>query len=251
MMRVASAEHIVVHGSPVWGDRAKAVLRAVVPNPPDGEEWFEQLWAAPVSAGRYELCCIPFATYDYALGDVVEVGSGEMEYAISGVAQPSGRVVLRVWLADSARETWDELQGLIRFRGLLFEFRKPALVAIDVVDEVTAVTNLFEESSHCLRVDVSVDPTALELRWVIGNALAARSINARFDEFAELTATAATGKRGKYVAPERHPRNDAQISGCGTQQTMGDGCVAPNRRANAANRAGRQDQVLRSSMTSG
>jgi len=138
VMQVSVPEHIVVHDSPVWRDRARAVLRAVVPNPPDGEEWFEQLWAAPVSAGRYELCCIPFATYDYALGDVVEVGSGEMEYTISRVAQPSGRVVLRVWLAGSDREAWDELQGLIRFRGLLFEFRKPALVALDVVDEVMA-----------------------------------------------------------------------------------------------------------------
>lgn len=137
-MIMTSTRHTVVHDAPVWRDRASTVLWAAVPNSPDRQEWFEQLWAVPVSPGSYELCCIPFATYDYALGDVVEVGSGDAEYTVKRLTQPSGRVVLRAWLADSDKATWEELQGLIRFRGLLFEFRKPALVAIDVVDETLA-----------------------------------------------------------------------------------------------------------------
>jgi len=112
------------------------MIRAAVPNPPDGGTWFEQLWARKIDDLHYELCCIPFATYDYALGDVVEVGAGD--YTVKRVTERSGRGILRVWLADASRETWDELQGMIRFRGLLFEFRKPALVAIDVPDEQTA-----------------------------------------------------------------------------------------------------------------
>ena len=138
-MHVLTPPHFVVHDEPVWRERANTVLRAIVPNPPNGEVWYEQLWARRVDAAQYELCCIPFSTYDYALGDIVEVGgSGESAYDIKRVGRGSGRAVLRAWLGSSQRTAWDELQGLIRFRGLLFEFRKPALVAIDVADEVSA-----------------------------------------------------------------------------------------------------------------
>jgi hypothetical protein len=123
----------------VWRDRAIGVIRALVPKSPDGERWFEQLWARKIDERKYELCCIPFTTYDYALGDVVDVGPGDdSTYLIHDVIERSGRAVFRVWMAESAGETWDELQGMLRFRKLLFEFRKPALVAIDVADEVAA-----------------------------------------------------------------------------------------------------------------
>jgi hypothetical protein len=136
---VSTAPHFVVHDKPAWRDRSTSVIRATVRNPPDGETWYEQLWARKIDDGRYELCCIPFATYDYALGDVVEVGpGGDSAYLIHGVVERSGRVVLRAWLADSTRETWDALQGMLRFRRLQFEFRKPALVAIDVADQEAA-----------------------------------------------------------------------------------------------------------------
>jgi len=40
--------------------------------------------------------------------------------------------VLRAWLAESRQDTWDALQEPLHSFGLMFEFRKPALVAIDV-----------------------------------------------------------------------------------------------------------------------
>ena len=129
-------QRTVIHDAPVWRGRSDAVLRAAVPNAPDGGPWWEQLWAARVGGGCFELCCIPFATYDHALGDVVAVGGdSESEYAVQQVVRRSGRTVLRAWLADSEQTTWEDLQGLLRFRGLLYEFRKPALVAIDVSGE--------------------------------------------------------------------------------------------------------------------
>jgi len=133
------SQKFVTHESPVWRERSTGVVRAPVPSPPDGEEWFEQLWARKIDERRYEVCCIPFATYDYALGDIVEVGpGGGSTYLVHRVLNSSGRRVLRVWLADAERETWDELQAILKFRRLLFEFRKPALVAIDVADDATA-----------------------------------------------------------------------------------------------------------------
>jgi hypothetical protein len=130
---VTTSPHFVTHDTPVWRERSTSVIRAKVPNPPDGQEWYEQLWARRIDATRYELCCVPFATYDYALGDIVEVGPEDSStHMVRGVVERSGRTVLRAWLADASSGTWDELQGMLRFRHLLFEFRKPGLVAIDV-----------------------------------------------------------------------------------------------------------------------
>jgi hypothetical protein len=130
---MTTSPHFLTHDSAVWRERSTSVIRAEVQNPPDGEEWYEQLWARRIDAKRYELCCIPFATYDYALGDSVEVGpEGSSTHMVRGVVERSGRTVLRAWLADASPETWDELQGMLQFRHLLFEFRKPALVAIDI-----------------------------------------------------------------------------------------------------------------------
>ena len=142
---MSSTPHFVVHDKPAWRDRSTSVIRAAIPDPPDGEKWFEQLWARKLDEFTYEVCCIPFATYDYALGDIVEVGpDGDSAYLVHRVVERSGRLVLRAWLADSARETWDALEGLLRFRRLQFEFRKPALVSIDVADQA-AGTEVEEE----------------------------------------------------------------------------------------------------------
>lgn len=133
LSNVRVTQHFVTHDNPVWRERSNSVVRATVPNPPDGEEWFEQLWARNIDGKRYEVCCVPFTTYDYALGDTVEVGPERTStHLVRGLVERSGRAVLRAWLAEAPRETWDELQGILKFRRLLFEFRKPALVAIDI-----------------------------------------------------------------------------------------------------------------------
>jgi hypothetical protein len=111
------------------------MLRAPIPDPPDSGVWYEQLWAARIDESDFEICCIPFSTYDFALGDVVAVGTGsENQYVVETLRRRSGRVVLRAWLAESKPDNWDALQELLRSLGLMFEFRKPSLVAIDVPD---------------------------------------------------------------------------------------------------------------------
>jgi hypothetical protein len=137
--------HFVVHDAPVWRDRSDTILSARIPDPADSRVWYEQLWAARIDESHYEICCIPFATYEFALGDVVAVGvgaaaAGEPQYLVEGLQRRSGRAVLRAWLAESERGTWDALQELLRSLGLMFEFRKPALVAIDVPDEHAAAS---------------------------------------------------------------------------------------------------------------
>jgi hypothetical protein len=162
LMPITNPSQIVVHEAPVWRDRADVVLRVPVPDAPDGKEWSEQLWARRVGDSRFEVCCIPVATYGYALGDVVEAPEeGPAAYTVSGVAEAAGHAVLRVWLAESSHETWDELQRLISAHGLLWEFRRPALVAVDLADPVDR--GLVEAELHELEV-------AGRLRYEIGSA---------------------------------------------------------------------------------
>ncbi len=131
--------HFVVHDRPVWRSRSTSVIRATIPSPPEDQAWFEQLWARKIDDHLYELCCIPFATYDYALGDILDVApSGESTHLVHGVVEHSGRSVFRAWLAGADKATWDELEEILRFRRLKYEFRKPALVTIDVADDVVA-----------------------------------------------------------------------------------------------------------------
>jgi len=133
--------HFIVHDAPVWRDRADTMLRARIPDPPDSGVWYEQLWAARIDESHFEICCIPFATYDFALGDVVAAGPApEARYLVEGLQRRSGRSVLRAWLAESEPGTWETLQELLRSLGLMFEFRKPALVAIDIPDDQAAAS---------------------------------------------------------------------------------------------------------------
>jgi hypothetical protein len=70
--------------------------------------------------------------YGFALGDVVEAPeSGRNAFEIKRNVERSGRIVIRTWLSGSDKDTWDEVERIIKAAGLQREFRKPSLVAID------------------------------------------------------------------------------------------------------------------------
>ena len=124
---------VVVHDEPVGRKDADSVLRVEIPDSPDGLQRYEQLWAARIGDSRFRLRCIPFAAYGFSLGDIVEAPErGTHGYVIARVVEQSGRRVVRAWLGSSARSTWDQVEQLIQAHMLLREFRKPALLAIDV-----------------------------------------------------------------------------------------------------------------------
>ncbi len=116
-----------VHEVPVWRDRANFVIGASLPE----EGRAEQLWARQVGDQRFEVCCIPFFLYDVALGDVVETSA---DYDVTGVVEPSGRFVFRVWFGEAFRprqEIADELAEL----GALLEWSSADLLAVDAEDQ--------------------------------------------------------------------------------------------------------------------
>ena len=85
------------HNEPAWRDRANFVIAAEIANMSGKREW-EQLWARKLSETRFEICCIPFFTYDLALGDEVETDG---DFVLRRVVKPSGHFTFRVWFGNS------------------------------------------------------------------------------------------------------------------------------------------------------
>ena len=116
---------VATHTRPAWRDRANFLIRALLPE--DGEA--ERLWARQISATTFEVCCIPFFTYDLALGDVVET---DTDYRLSQVLERSGRQVIRVWFggADPATPTGPVADTLLTL-GATIEWSSAHLLAVD------------------------------------------------------------------------------------------------------------------------
>ena len=91
----------------------------------------EQLWARRVGDRQFQVCCIPFASYELALGDVVETDD---DYPVIGVLQVSGRYEFRVFFTQpnipqkELNERLDEMGGQV-------ERSSPNLIAVDAADE--------------------------------------------------------------------------------------------------------------------
>jgi hypothetical protein len=126
------AEEFVVHQEPVWRARSDFVITAELPEK-DRPKRFEQLFARQVGNDRFEICCIPFFLYDIALEDVVTTAPrDDRKYVVTGVSEPSGRYVFRVWFGRPFQprdEVVDELTTL----GALLEWSSDNLLAIDAV----------------------------------------------------------------------------------------------------------------------
>src|SRR5438876_694209 len=84
-------------------------------------EVVEYLWCRPLSDASFELCCIPFAAYNLALGDQIILELVESRfYTVTGVGVRSENATYRIWIADDRADLNDfgqELRGL----GLLVE----------------------------------------------------------------------------------------------------------------------------------
>lgn len=92
---MGEAADIVIHENPVWRDRANCILQAdLTGHGLPGR--FEQVWARDLRNGTYELCCLPFFTYGFALGDVVrlEPSKGPFAHVLGPLVSRSERDLL-------------------------------------------------------------------------------------------------------------------------------------------------------------
>jgi hypothetical protein len=130
---MTEAKEFVVHQDPVWRERSNFIINAELPEK-DRPRRFEQLFARRVGDDRFEVCCIPFALYDVALGDIVATApKGDRKYVLKEVAEPSGRYVFRVWFGESFHPR-DEVAQELKALGSLTEWSSRNLLAVDAVD---------------------------------------------------------------------------------------------------------------------
>jgi Domain of unknown function (DUF4265) len=125
----------VTHDEPAARSRTNYILRLSLAA--DGLPGrYEQVWTRTEDKVSFELCCIPFFTYDLSLGDVIRKTTDDGEYEI---VSKSGHRTIRFAMQDEKfrHEGHDALHASIASAGCLAEFRGHMLGygAIDIVDE--------------------------------------------------------------------------------------------------------------------
>lgn len=106
------ANEWVVHSSPARADAIDFVANAKIHDGAPGSIRFEQLLLQRVGTDRFRLCCIPFFTYGYNLGDVVtlEESGDDLGLAVGEVVERSDQWSFRALLAaDSGATALGEL----------------------------------------------------------------------------------------------------------------------------------------------
>ena len=132
---VADEADIATHAHPVWRERADYILQAdLAEHGLPGR--YEQLWARRVEADRFELCCLPFFTYGYALGDIVALraATGPFDRVLGSVVRPSSRGLLRV--AFLTADGHEDLHASLAASDRPHEWRSGGFVAIDIEGQV-------------------------------------------------------------------------------------------------------------------
>ncbi|HKP70338.1 MAG TPA: DUF4265 domain-containing protein [Pyrinomonadaceae bacterium] len=152
---------IVTHDFPAWREKADFIIASRL-----GEELgidrsfdWEQLWGRKISDNTFELCCVPFFTYDLALGDIVETKPFESRnFVVHNLVSGGGHKTFRLFF--QVLDRWNEILDDIRDIGCIVEPRweKSKLVAIDACRE--------EESSALIDYLKTFDQ---ELLWENGN----------------------------------------------------------------------------------
>lgn len=119
------------HLNPIWRDKADFFIRASVPplDPSSDDKPWEQLWARKINQTRFELCCIPFFAYGFALGDEVETNN---DYMIVDVSKKSGNRTIRIWFTDPiSNERKDEFADFLFSNGFMHEWYSEHLLGIN------------------------------------------------------------------------------------------------------------------------
>jgi hypothetical protein len=129
---VSDSDEIATHALPVWRDRANYILQAdLAQHGLPGR--FEQLWARDVGEGQFELCCLPFLTYGFALGDIVSLvpNVGRFEAILGSLVTRSSHDLLRI-ASTGQVDRHSELHASLAASGRPHEWRGAGLVAIDI-----------------------------------------------------------------------------------------------------------------------
>lgn len=129
----------VLHPRPVWGDRVDFVANVRFDDSGPGTRRFEQLLLERRGADTAVLCCVPFFTYGYSLGDVVElVDAPEFGWSPGAVVERSDQWSMRAFLTEDAGAP--ALEQLLVRHGAVVETRgRLVAFSVDGVDRLGIV----------------------------------------------------------------------------------------------------------------
>jgi Domain of unknown function (DUF4265) len=130
---MAAHERLITHAVAVGQGRADSVVGIEL------SQWglagVEKLPARHVGGDMYELCSVPFFSYGFRLGDIVEVdGDDDSARLVRKVVRPSNRLNIRI-VVTQERETDAAMRriiGILNQAGCVFEVWKPGYLAADV-----------------------------------------------------------------------------------------------------------------------
>ncbi|MFN8526229.1 MAG: DUF4265 domain-containing protein [Chloroflexota bacterium] len=131
------------HAEPAWADQADAVFERPIWSGNGTTGMTESLACASQPDGSLVLCCVPFYTYNLALGDRFRPATYPLSQDEVDVVERRGAVTFRVWLRpeataeDRARIVPGILDGVDAA-----EWATPDLLAVSVLD--TNAPSLFD-----------------------------------------------------------------------------------------------------------
>jgi hypothetical protein len=120
------------HATPVWRDRADALVQAQLEEVDNSE----QLWCRSLGDDKFEVCCIPFYLYNVALGDIILAP----DFHFQKVVAPSGRFVFRVFMEEHQRGLRESFVAELDRVEALTEWYSAGLMSIDAPDLEQAET---------------------------------------------------------------------------------------------------------------
>lgn len=147
--------NIAPHPNPVWPCDSLVVADLSSHGMPGR---FEQFWTRRVSDTRFEIACVPFFTYDIALGDTVEVGT---DGVIQRVVNKSGHRTLRLAVMNESEVAALHLvlHEWALNTGLFYEWHGSGYLAVDVPPSSQGKfdTSVLDELSSAGQISVEMD----------------------------------------------------------------------------------------------
>lgn len=127
---------IATHKVPAWRQKADFIIRADLANHGmPGRS--EQIWARKIDVYTFEICCVPFFTYGFALGDIVETNA---EYTILKIAEKRGHMSLRIAVVhkEEQHKLHERMHAWVGRTGLLYEWFSPGYLSVDLPPDAQA-----------------------------------------------------------------------------------------------------------------
>lgn len=144
-MSQPDANNTATHKEPAWRSAANYIIPVDL-GPHGMEGRWEQWWCREMEEARYELCCVPFFTYGFALGDVFEAD----ESGVVRLVEKSGRSTLRFAFADAERAATghEDVHAVLVKEDCVVEVSGPGLIAVDCVGETQLARLLHSLEPH-------------------------------------------------------------------------------------------------------